>query len=222
VFKRVVLYLRKSRDESVDALEKHRAKLLRLCKEREYIIVEIFEEIVSGKTLRKRPEMLKLLDLLKRREAEAVMVVDLDRLGRGDLEEWGYVSKFFQSSRVKIITPDAIYDPTDPNQALILNIQSSVANFELTKITRRLKEGKVEGAIMGRWTNGKPPYPYKYVKSVQEIGPKEIIIGSVVVDEEKSEIYRKIIDCYMKDRLSTQEITMRLNQQGIPSPAGTQ
>jgi len=67
--------------------------LLRLCEERGYIIVEIFEEIVSGKTLKKRPEMLKLFDLLKRGEADAVMFVDLDRLGRGDLEEWSYFLK---------------------------------------------------------------------------------------------------------------------------------
>ena len=37
--------------------------------------------------------MLKLFDLLKRGEADAVMFVDLDRLGRGDLEEWSYFLK---------------------------------------------------------------------------------------------------------------------------------
>lgn len=66
---RICMYLRKSRaDEELEktlgegeTLSKHRKALLKLAKERDYNIVEIKEEIVSGESLFFRPKMLELL-----------------------------------------------------------------------------------------------------------------------------------------------------------------
>lgn len=193
--KRVALYLRKSRDENQeDALIKHRARLTRLCKKRDYQIIEVFEEIQSGKTLRKRPEMLRLLESIRTQNIEGIVVVEIDRLGRTDLEDWGYVLKIFQAAKTFLITPETIYDPTDSNETFMLNIGSSLAHLELAKFSKRVKEGKVEGTILGKWTNGKPPYPYLYKKTIRNISGKDITEGNVVVDENKAKIYRMIIE----------------------------
>ncbi|NLO33527.1 MAG: recombinase family protein [Candidatus Hydrogenedentes bacterium] len=215
----VCLYLRKSRDENQeDALQKHRQRLVRLCWEREWEVKEIYEEIVTGAKLDKREEMLKLLDNLHL--VDAVVVVDLDRLGRNDIAEWGMVVGAFKKAAALIVTPSAIYDPRDPTDELLMNITGAVNHHEYRKIVSRFHEGKIEGTIMGRWTNGKPPYGYKYLKKVYDNNGKDVVVGEVVPHPEQSIIYRMIIDLYLRVGKSTQQITELLNSQGVSSPGG--
>ena len=69
------MYLRKSRmdtdfdDVSVEeTLNRHRRILESFCKERRLNVVETLEEVVSGESLSARPQMLRLLDLVRSEE----------------------------------------------------------------------------------------------------------------------------------------------------------
>ena len=81
------VYLRKSRaDEGdPDALHRHRETLLAFAQEHQMAVAEIFEEIVSGESLYLRPQMLRLLEGVQEGRFEAVLCMDIDRLGRGDM-----------------------------------------------------------------------------------------------------------------------------------------
>ena len=94
-----IIYLRKSRadnqDESVEeVLAKHETMLQELA-ERELggRIPEhlILREIVSGETIDERPKMTELLELIGNPAVKAVLVVEPQRLSRGDLEDCGKV-----------------------------------------------------------------------------------------------------------------------------------
>jgi len=215
----VALYLRKSRDENQeDALIKHRRRLLRICEEKGWIIKDIYEEIITGAKLEKRIEMQKLLSNLHL--YDAVVVVDLDRLGRGNMKEWGEVLEALKANNTLVGIPGAIYNPNDPNDEFIMNIGGTVAHHEYRKITNRFYEGKVEGARLGKWTNGKPPYGYKYEKVIRNINGKDIVEGQVVIHPDQAPIYRLIIDMYIQESKSTQQITEFLNTMGYKSPGG--
>ena len=87
-----VIYLRKSRadnpNESVEeVLAKHEEML------QEYAMKElgvkipeewIFREVVSGETIEERPKMSEVLKLLENPNVKGVLVVEPQRLSRGD------------------------------------------------------------------------------------------------------------------------------------------
>ena len=104
--KNVALYVRKSRadieqeknaaekGETYDTLKRHRNELLRLAKRRSYTIIEIYEEIVSGDTIEARPEIQRLLKDTKDFIYDGILVIDYDRLGRGNKEDQGRIEEY--------------------------------------------------------------------------------------------------------------------------------
>jgi len=84
----VAIYLRKSRDDEteVDVLSKHRQTLHSLVEQKKWTY-EVYEEIVSGDSLELRPKMIKLMQRLEEEIYDGVVVMDIDRLSRGDDED---------------------------------------------------------------------------------------------------------------------------------------
>ncbi|KYG31928.1 hypothetical protein AZF04_03895 [Alkalihalobacillus trypoxylicola] len=87
--KRVVMYLRKSRADleaeargEGETLTKHKKTLLKVAEQQNLEIIKIRQEIVSGESLIHRPEMLELLKEVEEKKFDAVLVMDINRLGR--------------------------------------------------------------------------------------------------------------------------------------------
>ena len=110
------MYLRKSRaDNPGDSLEvvlsRHEQELLRVGQKLGLSVTQIYREVVSGETIAARPEMQKLLSAVESGAWEGVLVMEVERLARGDTIDQGIVAQAFQFSNTKIITPIKIYDP---------------------------------------------------------------------------------------------------------------
>ena len=113
-----VKYLRKSRFDrdyaemsTEETLKRHEAILDKLAKDRGYFVTKTYYEVVSGESIAARPEIQKLLDEVSAGIYAGVLVVDLERLARGNGADQGYISQVFQYSGTKIVTPMKIYDP---------------------------------------------------------------------------------------------------------------
>ena len=168
IIRKVIIYLRKSRSDEDDALKKHRKRLTDYADSMPWKY-DVFEEpITSGERLNNRIEMLKVLDVLEKpNDYDGILVVDYDRLSRGNSKDFGTIIEVMQFSDTYIITPNRIYDTNDNQDLTMLGIQGVFANTELRMINKRLQGGKKDGAKAGNWTNGKPPYPYEYVKHIE-------------------------------------------------------
>lgn len=206
--KRVAIYLRKSRDETDtdDVLIKHRETLIGIARKNNWKY-DLYEEIVSGEHLAARPEMLKLLNHIN--EYDGVLVMDIDRLGRGDTRERGIILDALNNAdnNTLVITPAKIYDLSEENDQLMMDFQSLFANLEYKQIKKRMAQGKVAGAKLGNWTNGSPPYPYYYDSRFRQ----------VCINDEKAQIYRLIVKKYLEGE-STRNIMVYLNTNKIPTP----
>jgi site-specific DNA recombinase len=166
------IYLRKSRKdmeeekkaaelgETYDTLERHRRRLLDLVKKENHNILEIHEEVVSGEFISERPQIQKLLRRVEAGLVEAVLVIDLDRLGRGDMLDQGILDRAFRYSGTKIITPTEIYDPSDESWELVFGVKSLLARQELKAINKRLQNGRLDSVREGKSISQKPPYGY--------------------------------------------------------------
>ena len=114
------IYLRKSRaDMEAEAkgegetLARHEHILLELANKKGLRIGKVYREIVSGETIESRPEMQKLLSDVKLGKWKGVLVVEVERLARGETIDQGVVAKAFRISNTKIVTPMKTYDPND-------------------------------------------------------------------------------------------------------------
>ncbi|MCU5591555.1 MULTISPECIES: recombinase family protein [Bacillus cereus group] len=205
--KEVAIYLRKSRDESdgkEDVLAKHESLLLEYAKNHN-LKYRIYKEIGSSEYIDSRPKMVRLLSDVSQKLYDAVLVVDLDRLSRGDLEEMGRISRVFRDSKTIVITPTKTYDFNNEDQALINNFEMVFANHEFRMIRKRMIRGKQQGTKAGKWTNGRPPFPYVYNRLTKELD----------VDPDKVKVYELMKKMFLEDMKATYEIAWRLNELGF-------
>ncbi|MCU0094335.1 recombinase family protein [Bacillus sp. OR9] len=143
-----------------DTLERHRTQLLELAHKEHHNIIDIFEEVVSGEYISERPMMQKLLREVESGIADAVLVMDLDRLGRGDMVDQGTIYRVFCYSETFIITPTEIINPNDENQELTFSIKSLIAREELKTIVKRMQRGRRASAKEGKSISRVPAYGY--------------------------------------------------------------
>ena len=183
---RVAFYVRKSqadieqekkaaeRGESYDTLKRHRTELLRLAKKRGYIIVEIYEEIVSADTIEARPEIQRLIEDIKDYKFDAVMVIDYDRLGRGNKEDQGYIEKVLKETETIIITPSETIDLNSEQGEFTADTKGFIARMEYRITKKRFKEGKKRSVEQeGKDISNKQPYGYSKDRDTKKLYPNE-------------------------------------------------
>ncbi len=142
----VAVYLRKSRTEEIsnskkETLQRHKTLLLNFAKENKLKIIQIYEEVVSGEHLYSRPKMLELLNDINLNIYDAVLCMDIDRLGRGAMSDQGIILETLKKNNTKIITPRKIYDLNNELDEEYTEFETFIARRELKLIKRRMQRG---------------------------------------------------------------------------------
>lgn len=144
------MYLRKSRmDLDAEArgegetLARHQAMLMELAKRQGLNIVKIYKEVVSGDSISARPQMQMLLSDLAQNKYAGVLVVEVERLARGDTIDQGIVAQAFKQSNTKIITPVKTYDPNNEYDEEYFEFSLFMSRREYKTIKRRLEAGRL-------------------------------------------------------------------------------
>lgn len=211
-------YLRKSRKdieeerkasnqgENYDTLSRHRTQLLAYAKKHQLQIQMIHEEVVSGESISERPEIQKLVRRIETGEIEAVLVVDMDRLGRGDMLDQGILDRAFRYSGTKLLTLTDTYDPEDESWELVFGVKSLIARQELKAITRRLQGGRRSSVSEGKSISKKPAYGYLRNENLR-----------LYPDPEKAWVVKKIFEMVSNGQ-GRQAVANELDKLGISPP----
>lgn len=182
---RVALYVRKSRadveqekkaaeqGQTYDTLKRHRNELLRLAKNKGYQIIEIYEEIVSGDTIEARPEMQRLIQDIKDYKYDAILVIDYDRLGRGNKEDQGRIEQVLKDTDTLIITPSEIIDLNSEQGEFTADTKGFIARMEYRISAKRFKEGKKRSISEGKDVANRQPYGYSKDPTTKKLYPNE-------------------------------------------------
>ncbi|WCK57431.1 recombinase family protein (plasmid) [Aneurinibacillus sp. Ricciae_BoGa-3] len=208
LIKDVAIYLRKSRGDVDLDLDNHRLALTEICEAYGYRYKE-FAEIGTSNSVDDRPIFLEMLEEIQQGLYDAVAVVEIERLGRGNDEDWGKIERILRDNEVLIITPEKVFDLENDEDEFQLDIKKFLARVEYKQISKRLRRGKILGAKRGEWTNGKPPFPYFYNRDKH----------SIEVDESKREIYN-LIKGRALNGYTAEQIAWELNKLGHQSPGG--
>lgn len=215
------IYLRKSRaDMDAEAhgegetLARHRAALLELAQKRTLPVGAIYEEIVSGDTIAARPQMQRLLAEVEAGIWDGVIVMEVERLARGETIDQGIVAQAFKYSGTLIITPAKTYDPSNEFDEEYFEFGLFMSRREYKTINRRLQAGRLASAREGKWLGGPTPYGYDSCKL-----PKEK--GYSLVPNGDADTIRTLFQLYVSEAgMGTIRLANRLNELGYRSSTG--
>lgn len=215
------IYLRKSRADreaeergEEETLSRHERILLDLAKRGGYHIGAIYKEVVSGETISARPVMQQLLQEVESGMWDGVLVVEIERLARGDSIDQGIVARAFQYSDTKIITPTKVYDPNNEFDEEYFEFGLFMSRREYKTIKRRLTAGRLSSVNEGKYVGNVPPYGYERVKIPHAKG---FTLSPI---PQQAEVVKLMFDWYVHgidgERLGVAKITRKLNDMGIP------
>lgn len=122
-----------------ETLARHEKLLLELAKKRSYNVTQIYREVVSGETIAARPVMQQLLQEVERGLWEGVIVMEVERLARGDTIDQGIMAQTFKYSGTLIITPLKVYDPNNEYDEEYFEFGLFMSRREYKTINRRLQ-----------------------------------------------------------------------------------
>lgn len=171
------MYLRKSRADREaelrgegETLARHERILTEFAHNHHLTITRIFKELVSGETIEERPEVQKLLLGVERGECKGVLVMEVERLARGDTKDQGVVADAFKYGGVLIVTPTKTYDPENEFDEEYFEFGLFMSRREYKTINRRIQRGRYAAVKEGKWIYSAAPYPYRRIKNPNGTG----------------------------------------------------
>ena len=152
-----LIYLRKSRSDleaeahgEGETLSRHEHTLLELAKRQHLNVTDIYREVVSGDTIAARPMMQRVLSEVEQGVWSGVLVMEVERLARGDTIDQGIIAQTFKFSGTKIITPIKTYDPDNEFDEEYFEFGLFMSRREYKIINRRLQRGRLASAKRGQ------------------------------------------------------------------------
>lgn len=175
-----------------------------------------FREVVSGETIKERPEINKVLRLIESPKYKAVKVVEPQRLTRGDLEDIGRLMKLLKHTNTYVITPERMYDLRDEYDWNAFETELKRGNDYLNYYKKIQNRGRLLSVSQGNYLGSKPPYGFNKIK-VKD-GKKEC--PTLEENKEQADIVRLIFDLYVNKDMGCTKICNYLDSLGIKPPKG--
>ncbi len=191
-------------------VERQIEELKTLCQVKNYEIVQVYTETISGiKTRKERKEISKLLEYVSQnKDIKGVLVWELSRLGRNTLDMLDIINQltlrgiWVYSKKENLSTLDE--DGTEnPTTKLTMTILSGVSTMERDTILSRSISGVKNTVSNGNWLGGKY-LPYGYRRENKKL----------VIDEDESKVIQMIFSWYLEGK-GTKIISNQLNKQKI-------
>jgi site-specific DNA recombinase len=209
--KKVIGYVRVSslvQKEKGNSIPNQISKIKSYCKLNEYELIDILsDDGISGMSKSKRKDYLKLIDIISNKDIDGVIVNDLSRIGR----KMSDVVEFIDSMKKKNIEFHTIKEGINNDSnvgSLIINILSSINQFEVEMLRNRISEvkqyKKSNNLVYGNLIFGKTKDGERLIDNVDELK----VIKYMKNLRKRGYSYFKISD--------------RLNQRNIKSKNGNQ
>ena len=155
--KRAFGYVRVSTEEqgsSGAGLEAQRRAIRREAKYRGWKLVDLFEDVASGKSMKRRPGLDSALASLSAGEADVLVVSKLDRLSRSVSDFARFMEDRARHNGWELVVLDLGVDTSTPNGEMFANVMIALAQWERRLIGERTKDGlagtRAAGVRLGR------------------------------------------------------------------------
>ena len=174
------LYIRVSTEDQARegfSLPEQEKRLRAMCEYKNYEIYKVYKDAgISAKTGNKRPTFEELLQDIKDKKCNTIVVLKLDRLTRS-VYDWENIIKFLEENNAYLDCANDDINTTNANGKMISRILMSVSQQEIERTSERTKVG-LSGAIKAGHIPARAPLGYKHVDRllVPDSLTKDIII----------------------------------------------
>lgn len=167
VVSRVAAYLRVSTEEQAESglgLGDQRHRVLGMAAAKGWPEPVVYEDAgISGtKDTDKRPALLNLVEAVKRREVDAVIVLSLDRLGRRTRLVLDLV-ELLTSHGAALVSCKEQFDTSTAQGQFVLTMFAALAQMERDQISERTVGALAELSRREGETGGRVPYGYRRI-----------------------------------------------------------
>ncbi|MCR4794219.1 MAG: recombinase family protein [Ruminococcus sp.] len=209
-----LVYLRKSRSDSEhETVEEVLAKHYKMIQD--YAAAKlggaipeelIYREVVSGETIQDRPEMKKILDRIQTEDITGVIVIEPQRLSRGDLSDCGTVIRAFRYTDTLIITPTKTYDLADKFDRKFFEMELTRGNDYLEYVKEIMMRGRIASVQAGNYIGSGSPYGYDKIKDGKTF---------TLAPNGEADVVRLMFQLWTTGAIGTTTIAYKLNELGI-------
>lgn len=220
----VLDYLRKSRTDDAsltveEVLEKHETMLDDWAEKHlggKVPQENKFYEVVSGETIKERPEFQKVLKMVESPKYKAIKCYDVSRLSRGDLEDAGRLIKLLRYTNTYVITLQKVYDLRDEFDREQFERELKRGNEYLEYFKKISNNGRLLSVQSGNFIGTKSPYGFD--KTTVMDGKRKC--PTLKENEAEADVVRMIFDMYVNKDMGRVNIAHKLNELKIPTRTG--
>ena len=158
------LYIRVSTEDQARegfSLPEQEKRLRAMCEYKGYEIYKVYEDAgISAKTGNSRPGFEELLQDIRDKKCNTIVVLKLDRLTRS-VFDWEKIIRFLEENDAYLDCANDDINTTNANGKMISRILTSVSQNEIERTSERTKFGMV-GAFKEGHIPHKAPFGYKH------------------------------------------------------------
>ena len=158
------LYIRVSTEDQARegfSLPEQEKRLRAMCEYKGYEIYKVYKDAgISAKTGNSRPGFEELLQDIRDKKCNTIVVLKLDRLTRS-VFDWEKIIRFLEENDAYLDCANDDINTTNANGKMISRILTSVSQNEIERTSERTKFGMV-GAIKEGHIPHKAPFGYKH------------------------------------------------------------
>lgn len=183
------------------SLPEQEKRLRAMCEYKGYEIYKVYEDAgISAKTGNIRPAFEELLEDIKDKKCNTIVVLKLDRLTRS-VFDWEKIIRFLEENNAYLDCANDDINTTNANGKMISRILTSVSQNEIERTSERTKIG-LAGAIKEGHIPHKAPFGYKRVDKilVPDESTKDDIIRIFNLYHEGNS-YQTISNIYNKEKV---------------------
>lgn len=163
----------------------------------------------SGKNT-DRPEYQRMVEDIKDKKIDKVIVYKLDRISRSILD-FSNMMNLFQKLNVAFVSATEHFDTSSPMGRAMLNICIVFAQLERETIQQRVADAYMSRSKKGFYMGGRIPYGYAKVPITIQ-GIKTSMYEPV---KDEAEDIRFIYEMYARPETTLGDVTRALNQKGL-------
>ena len=160
--KPAAMYLRRSTDRQEQSIEDQRAEHFVYGESNGlHIVREYLDDAVSGTSVHGRTAFNQMIHDAQQSDCpfRCILVSDIKRFSRGDIDEPGYYRHILRDHDVEVIYINEGFAGNDSDD-LVRSVKQYLARQESKDLSRVTIRGQLSSLKKGWWPGGKPPFGY--------------------------------------------------------------